>query len=442
LRQFEALGGAYSDDNVVLSMTSSQMGLTPTDANKGQSNWLWFRRPHITGALESYSTMSKEQRSHPLRYKGTMSVGISRFRHYPDRSPFANSFPSTIDGNSDYRLYLNPNSKGGDGHGRFVWHSNGQAWRDVFQAREEAKNQRPNEKDKHEDFMQTMSSLKDSVNGSTMFRGLAGIPAQNIPNSAFWVIDDDGAVASQVFDVRLKSYEGDIKRRLGLPCFMAEGINDGRNKDGTMDGHSWYHRKIQGSEDVFDQWVDKYDEATRDYLKFSGMVCGGKSFASILMVNTDLRWKEGIDCRLTDSCFGLGAFLPKNPKFEQYAYYFESRAGARLVYQNRYDPANTEFDHVWYLDEIQNSMRLYHLPVVKITGRPCNSSIVSDNIERIWQGSTEEPIFRTRNPNRATGDGSTTIPSICGDDLDRVINRYVPRSPYIDMPGIRDISAQ
>ena len=96
----------------------------------------------------------------------------------------------------------------------------------------------------------------------------------------------------------------------------------------------------------------------------------------------------------------------------------------------------------WYIDETTNKMNLHHLPVVKISGRSCNPRIFADNIDQIWNGESVDPEYSMRSGERSVGDGTTSVPSLCGNDLDSVINRYVPRSPYIEMPGIRTLSTQ
>lgn len=425
VRQFEYMGSAYSDDNVVLSMTSSQMGRPTTDTNSSQSNWLWFRRADLVQVREWYSDMPNDPSATWRK--------ISRYTSSTG-STFINLLPSTIDGKNDYRLYLSPNSINGSDYGEFVWHSSGKAWKNVFQAREDVKAARASEKDLHEDFMESMAALKDTVK--------TGQPAfTDISKKAFWVLDDDGAVTNKTFDMRLKSFEifgyGEefYHRKSTLPCFVAENINDGRNANGTgMDGHSWYHPKKQDG---------GYDRGKREYLKLSGKVCNPEEFAALLTTNTSLGWHHGVDCRDKEECWGLSndkySFIGHNPKFNQYR--FALVGGLYdLLYQN--ERSSDWRDRQWGVDETRNKMYLYHLPVVKITGMKCNTQIFADNVEGIWTGSGASPNFSPRSANREVGDGSTTVPSMCGNDLDRLINRYVPKSPYIDMPGMRNISVE
>lgn len=471
IRQFEAMGGAYSDDNVVLTMTSQQMGVEPNDGNRDQSNWLFFRRMDRVSAIEAYKDMDKVTRKHEFKTNTNVLVGISRFRK-DTQSPFVGKLPSNIDGNKDYLQYLSTNTIQENTVGEYLWHSSGKAWKEVYQARQDVKNKRVDEKDRYEDFMQSMVSLKDPIksclNGKCSKKEILnkdtnetilvrqpdkdGIPMfSDISKKPFWIIDDDGGVPSKFFDMRLRSFEDthdnngfdSFYRRDTLPCFMAEGINNGLSTDGkSRDGHSWYHKRIWHRDDLeygINQGKSGYDEGTREYLKLSGKVCGEEEFATILRTNSDLGWKWGVDCRDKEECWGLGAFFPVNPKFDVYKEYF-TNSSYKLIYQNQLDTMADTSRRQFYFDEMINNMKLLHMPVTKITGRPCNPKLIADNIDVLLKGVQEEPVYSLRSPEREVGDGKIKVPSMCGNDLDRLIERYVPRSPYVDFPGVRKIS--
>jgi hypothetical protein len=408
VQQFEAMGGAYSDDNVVLSMTSQQMGANPSADNQGQSNWLWFRSVENGAVKEAFSGMQKEERNDPAyhpSYNKKWTAGISNYKAQMS-SPFNNVLPKDLNGNDDYREYLTTTSSDTNAARFFVWHSNGQAWRDAFQARADIKNARANEKDRYEDFMATMAAIKDPVKNVTAFPGLSKKP--------FWALNNDGSVFPELFDIRLRSPGNSslpspgYYRKKALPCFMAENINDGRNADGGMDGHSWYHPNIND---------ESYDESKRQYLKLSGKVCGSEEFTALLRTNATLEWKEGIDCSWYHRCWGLAPIFAKNPKFDQYKDYFGGNY--RLIYENNLR-GDRKFEAVWGLKGIIDKMDLYHLPVVKISGMPCNQKVVADNIERIWLGMDKNPVYSLRSGERSTGDGKTTVPSVCGNNMDRM----------------------
>ena len=459
LKQFEFMGSAYSDDNVVLSMTSTQMGLPRTEANAGQSNWLWFRRADQVNARELRSDFPQEEKTdlNGNKYK----VDFSRYRS-GSGSPFANYLPLSIDNNRDYRLYLNPTTLDGKEYGEYVWHSNGGAWQDAFQARRDIKESDANEREQYEDFMERLAALKDPVKSCLSGQcetvkikdkdsgeeievrqpGKTGIPAfQGVSKKPFWIIGAGGRADSKAFDLRYKSFAlsgypyAATYGRTALSCFVAEKINDGRKEDGTgMDGESWYHKRT--NRDPING--DTFDEASREYLKLSGKVCGDEEFAALLRTNSSLSWQWGIDCRTKEECWGLGAFFPVNKKFDEYKEFFGG-TGYRMIYQNAgYNSKWWQWQ--WYTDETIKKMNLYHLPVVKITGRSCNPRLFADNIERLWLGMQEPSVFTLRTADREVGDGKTRVPSMCGNDLDQVINRYVPRSPDIEMPGLRTLS--
>lgn len=444
VRQLEFMGGAYSDDAVVLSMTSEQMGANPNDDNRGQSNWLFFRRADLVLVQERFSNMEV------LRNWTGRWDHYTAYRPSDTGSPFAEALPAAIDGNFDFRQYLVPPTIDSNAYGESVWHSSGRAWKDVFQARQDVKSQ-SNDKDQNEDFMESMAKLKDYV--KSCMQGTASTckevkikdkstgeeitvrePTEDgirlflgVSDKPFWVSNDDGSFPWTHWDMRTRSWEGGADpdmsaRAAALPCFVAEKVNDGR------DVMNWFHPYKDGK---------GYDEAKREYLKVSGKVCTNDEYATMLRTNASLGWKEGIDCTKAERCWGLNRFLDENKAFNRYKDYFPE---ASLVYEN--NSRSNQPAGQWGVSNTREQMNLFHMPVVKITGRACNPKVFADNIDAIWKGSEKNPVYSRRSGSRETGDGKTSVPSICGNDMDRMINRLVPKSPYIEMPGIRNISAQ
>ena len=115
VRQVEFVGGAYSDEQVVLSMTAEQMGQTKSN----DRNWLWMRNvPDETWALNITNG------------HGNVTGKWMDFHHRNDASPFV--FMPPFEKNSDAGIYYRNRGCWNsvckeESFGQGVWHSNGQA---------------------------------------------------------------------------------------------------------------------------------------------------------------------------------------------------------------------------------------------------------------------------------------------------------------------------
>ena len=471
LKQFEAMGGAYSDDHVVLSMTSAQMGQLPV---AGQSNWLWLRDADKGAVREAYSDMAEAFREY------IYSVRSSQYGYKADASPFAGVISAALDGKNDAGLYLQPvGVEQTKTFGEFVWHSNGEAWRDAFRARSDAKaaSTYPKEKENYEDFMEKLAGLKDPIKSCqpdskgnnpcykkiedpnnppeviTVFEPGAGVPAfKGVSKKPFWMIlpykgylsqhQGKPVLKPQEFNLLYKSIDNTTTvspNRSSFPCFVAESINSPlKLSDNSLDKGAFIHQTNPLDDTIIDR-------SKREYLKLSGKVCGGAEVATLLRSNNNnLRWIDGIDCRGRDHCYGLGRDFAFNENFDAYKEYFGG-SDYRMIYQMPTSATGGMFfSWEWDTERSRSKMNLYHLPVVKITGRPCNYQLYASNIDQIWNGATKEnPVYNLREATRDAGDAKTRLPSICGADLDTLIARNLKRPPLgIEMPGIRTLSTQ
>jgi hypothetical protein len=184
---------------------------------------------------------------------------------------------------------------------------------------------------------------------------------------------------------------------------MAEKANSGVGADGSG---AWF--------------LD--DQKKEQFLKLSGKVCANEEFAALLRPNDQLVWKNGVDCRTDGRCAGIGVGFPSNKYFDKFNGAFGGNFSLTYELWGKYG-SGIYWTQVYGLNALVNNMDLYHLPVVKITDIPCGKSLLPD----------KNGVYPTRQGTRQIPAKKVVIPSVCGEDLDRIINSMVPRSPYIDL---------
>lgn len=388
VNQVEMLGGAYSDEQVVLSLTPKQMGLD----DGGEKNWLWLR--NVPGD------------------RGNVAQFIER----SDSSPYQTL--AILPNNADARLYYW--NDGGFGQG--VWHSNGVAWENLFKSRKMLRDKYKNNQD--EDVMEKMAQLEDltqeackrDANGACMTSEISPgsgtykiIPGPRpllftgINEKAFWMSSISGYKGGMTFsfDPQYKTEGGDRFYSRSMRCIVAGGINKG-----------WYHPDM--------------DPAIREPLKLSGKVCSPEEFAAMLVRHGGNQDIGNINCggyKSDGRCIGIGVqpLLPTG--YQPYA-----NDLGKLIFERKVNGFIYEYQ-VHYLESFGlyangPEPALYNMPVINVNERKC------------MQHMTSKPgqlgIFSDRAGTKSV-DGAL-IPSICGEDMDKTIRDLIPRPEFPSVP--------
>ncbi len=399
VNQVEELGGAYSDEQVVMSLTGKQMGLE----DGGEKNWLWMR--NVPTATADW-----------LSSKGDVRGRYNDFSMLRDASAFMQSeiFPIR----SDAGLYYSNQGSFGES----VWHSNGLAWQDVFKTRELHRNKFKN--GQAEDVLERMAKVEDmtqdacqrDLNGKCEVREIGPGQYEVIPgprpslftgieNKPFWMFlqKKPGNSLSDRFNFYGKSkLEGSY--RLWYPsyymyCFVACVINKG----------GWYHQ-------------DR-DQDKRDTLKLSGKVCSTDEMAAMMVRLSSVYRVDGIDCSSDGRCIGIGKDPLMTKAYEPYR-----NLGWIIIEKYTKIIKNDEFlTHGSFIPWSDGHM--YHMPVVNINERKCKTRLTSN--------SGQAGVFSKRAGSKPV-DGAS-LPTICGEDMDKTIRDLIPRPefPPIDVREVR-----
>jgi hypothetical protein len=377
VKQVEVLGGAYSDDQMVLSLTAKQMGL----ADKGESNWLWSRMPQIQknplgwGFIGPWDNYAANELKAPIVWQRPIPQGpcfglLSCAG--PRNEPWAPG---------DLIIYEQNAGKFGAG----VWHSSGKAWDDIYKTREAQRVNAYGTDEKEllknkEDLLQQMANTPDSSAASKkLFVGVTDVPFAMPGNYAMLEYYSKGKGGSGPY------FGG------GFNCFVASGINT-----------DWYYKDF-----------GKYNKA---YLSLTGKVCSTEEMAAMLVSDEGLGNMKirGKSCG-KGYCFGIGGvdrFTPERYKP------FQQMLGNYLAWTS----LTTNWTYDWFdiYDQFIPSVEggsLNHMPVVNITQRICKTPMVKQGVAQNADG--------TRLATRSDG-----IPSICGEDLDKTISKLIPRPQY------------
>jgi len=401
VNEIEVAGGAYSDDQMVLSLTTKQMGLP----DSGDKNWLWMRN------IPDQNVTLNLKDEH-----GSVTGKWLDFHSRRDVSPFVFIPPFNL--RSDAAIYYK--NKGNwnaverqISYDQGVWHSNGKAWNDLFKFREASRKKYEIEKQK-EDVLEGMVKLRDltsspckrDTNGHCKFkRDVMGndqmIPGDRLPlfsglsERPFWMLGED-----YYFDVRYKSeskyinpFEGSIAER--MLCFVAEGINRGG------DFHPDRNNSI---------WEDLY---------LSGKVCKSEEMAAMSVRAYDSGYVNGIDCNGSGWCVGIGFDALETNAYKPYKKWL---GGYFTRAYRGWDGAVSYWWHwMWDLGTFKPAAstngNMYHMPVVNVAERKCKTKMT---------GGGARESFRTA--------GGVQFPSICGEDMDKLIQQVIPRPEYPPVP--------
>jgi hypothetical protein len=401
VRQVEFVGGAYSDEQVVLSMTAEQIGLP----NGNDKNWLWMRNiPDENWAIKS-TTM-----------QGSVTGKWQDFHARNDSSPFWWRPP--LDKDSDAGLYYRNegcmNSECRESSfGKGVWHSSGEAWNDVFEFRH-AVREKYGKGDESEDVVASMIALEDLTQeacerdsnnkckskllGNNQYEIIKGPRPRlftGLSHRLFWM-----AGSYYTYQYRSKIYFNSNKYQPGedsaeMNCFVAEDIN----KNG------WYITK-------------QTSEGVKKYLKLSGKVCTSEEMAAMTVATVGGGWVNGVDCDGTHYCMGIGVGPMNSPVYKKYysdymGWFFGNVKWTTSSWRWR----DTQWgDFAPRRASVQKG-NFYHMPVVDISERKCKPKMT---------GGGRRDSFRVA--------GGVQLPSICGEDMDKLIKEIIPRPEYPAVP--------
>jgi hypothetical protein len=399
VNQVEELGGAYSDEQVVLSLTGKQMGLE----DGGEKNWLWMR--NVPTATADW-----------LSSKGDVRGRYYDFRRVGNASPFMKSEIFSI--RSDAGLYYSNQGSFEEG----VWHSNGLAWQDVFKTREMHRDKFKN--GQAEDVLERMAKVEDmtqdacqrDLNGKCEVREIGPGQYEVIPGprpslftgivkKPFWMLlerDYSVVISPQFWFYGKSKLEGSY--RLWYPgypmyCFVASGINKG----------GWFHP---------DQDQDK-----RETLKLSSKVCSTDEMAAMMVRLPSIDRVDGIDCSSDGRCIGIGKGPLMTKAYEDYR-----NLGWFIVEKQTPFLQDDRFLSFGSFVPKDDGL-MYHMPVVNINERKCKTRLTSN--------TGQSGVFSKRIGSKPV-DGAS-LPSICGEDMDKTIRDLIPRPefPPIDVREVR-----
>lgn len=448
VRITEYMGGAYSDRDMVLSLTARQMG-DKESSDDGEENWLWLRNPLVGDFRE------------PVNRTGM------KFAAKDDKSPFNGLLIfKDSQGNprpSDAEVYMTNEDAFSEG----VWHSSKFAWNDLFEARSKVRKLESWKLDEtYEDVIERMaeetvdkdiepSCQKNAQGNCEVTRVLQDgqwvdqlVPGEhlqriftNVKQVPFWAVHTGkswNAINSPEYFwgcMGLKAWSDcNINdrafRAVWAYSFIASGINKAKVVNGQPTGPHWYHN-------------DPYDESKgRSYLKLSGKVATADEMAATYI--NARGWVGGHDCRDESECIGLGfsIFAQASDSFKPYqtAQWFvrgdDKNDPPRLLTKYREGSRQYEIEN-WYEEDFWERARFTHMPVVRISQRKCHNSLIASNANEVIDKGASPQFDRPRNNKRAADD--VTVPSICGRDLDLTIKQTMTRPANVDMPEVKVI---
>jgi hypothetical protein len=400
VNQVEELSGAYSDEQVVLSLTAKQVGLE----EGGERNWLWMRHvPAQNGAVYGWrNEFDKVGYASPFVLKKSPPP----FPHFTDAALY----------------YFNEGS-----FEEGVWHSNGLAWQDAFRTRELIRGKSKNNQD--EDVLERMSQLEDmtqeacqrDASGKCKVREIGTGQYEIVPGprpnlfsgfegTSFWMSGN----YSYTFDARSKTEGGgaDIDRgsyQVKFHCFVASAINKG----------GWYHPSLE---------QDK-----REVLKLSGKVCSTEEMAAMIVRYSGERNVGPINCsgyNADGRCIGIGISPLETKRYRLY----EKTVG-KWIMEKYVEWDGPLYAYQKYKNHYLSDFKpwtegpMYHMPVVNVNDRKCKNRLTSN---------TGQPGFFSMRIGAKLVDG-VSIPTICGADMDKTIRELIPRPEYppIDVREVR-----
>ena len=453
IRITEFMGGAYSDRDMVLSLTAKQMGdKEPSDDS--EDNWLWLRNPLVGD------------------FREPMSRSGLKFAAKDEYSPF-NGFFNFKDSqgkprHSDTEVYMtNPDASGSPHFSEGVWHSSKFAWDDLFETRSKVRQLETWKLDEtYEDVIELMAEQtvdpeveppcnrnsqgnceikRVKVEGIWVDQVVEGNNPQrifeNVKHVPFWAVNTGNSPSYSknqplyFYDcMGLKAWSDcstDHRAFMAIWAysFIASGINKAKVVDGKPTGPHWYHN-------------DPRDESKgRSYLKLSGKVATPNEMAATYINATG--WAGGHDCRDESRCIGLGfsIFEQASDSFKPYqtAQWFDrgddKKKPPRLL--TKYAEGSWEEMENWYDEDFWGRARFTHMPVIRISQRKCHNSLIASNEWDVIHNEARPNFDRPRSKQRAADD--VTVPSICGRDLDLTIKQTMTRPANVDMPEIRVI---
>ena len=430
VKQVEFVGGAYSDDQVVLSLTATQMGLKePKEPEKAGKNWLWVRNIRdeswyltinythggVTGRWKDFEPDSESSPFIPdpkARYQWTPPVNKA--------SDAGIYFTNRGCWNSDCKE---------ETFDKGVWHSNGQAWEDIYTFRKLRRMEGKSEKSQ-EDLLESMNQLPDTLTaacerdekGNCKTKVVANgqvaiIPGPHLPlftgllNKPFWIPEK-----TFEFDARSRFnvgyfFDGERRHKFKMNCFAMSKIN--KHPVGEQD--LWYRDPRIGY--FFDEaeWSkSRPDDWKQSWLALTGMVCNSEEMAAALGEHVIGDNIEGGRCWSSIPpfyCAGLN--YDKNTAPGVGSWLLRARQIDNILEDD------VEFDN--YRDnqfKPRSDGNMYHMPVVDISERKCKTAMTAD-----INGETKPRL----NERKAKGIG---IPSICGEDLDKLISEIIPRPEF------------
>jgi hypothetical protein len=426
VRQVEFVGGAYSDEQVVLSMTAEQMGL-PKENDK---NWLWMRN------VPDQSWVLNNTNSH-----GSVTGKWMDFHYKSDASPFVWIPP--FDVQSDAGIYYRNrgcwNSVCKEGSfDEGVWHSNGQAWESLFSFRNNRR-AAAGMNGWSEDLVGSMIQLEDMTSaacdrdavGNCKMREVSPGKFEPIPGPRLSLFT---GLNNKPFWMNGRSFTYNARSRLAIPqdyvnsetgeyipmkCFVAERVNSAGSykPENSFGSTSWK------------DWVFAID---KNRLSFTGRVCSSDELGASLSIQdnsaevtvTQVKDCSGSDYWGNDSrtdarrfarfCSGLG-YARGSTKYGFALGWMVAKARLITV------PFGSNYFVVdKYLDKFKPTAdgNLYHMPVVDISKRKCKYQMVGRNSKR--------------QPGRSAG--GVDVPSICGEDMDKLISEIIPRPEFPPVP--------
>jgi hypothetical protein len=431
VRQVEFAGGAYSDEQVVLSMTAEQMGLPKSN----ERNWLWMKN------VPDQSSELNNNYGH-----GSVTGKWMDFHHRNDFSPFVWKPP--FDWQSDASIYYRnqgiwTNETKEEGFGQAVWHSNGDAWAEVFALRTKIRDK--SGKNRNEDFMKSMSELPDmfteackrDANGNceteVIYGKIVNKPGPHLPlftgitGKPFWMVGKGFTFDARSSLTIQKDWINNEKSNLtvsGIKCFMADGINSVDYRDGSYIGYYAPETSWMASE-----WKN-YKFYT---LSLSGKVCSTSEMAAMQAQHRNSFSIEGITIDKCTYSQVIGSDIWGNTEFAKSnaslcssfgggtQQKYRQALGWMIVNAREYTvPLGSDFFQVdKYVDNFKpyTDGNLYHMPVVDISERKCKYQMVGN---------------KRRQANRMAG--GVNIPSICGADMDKLISDIIPRPEFPPVP--------
>jgi hypothetical protein len=416
----------------VLSLTAEQMGLD----KKNDKNWLWMRNiPDQNWALSATND------------HGSVTGKWMDFKSQKDSSPFVLKPP--IELASDAGIYYRNRGCWNsvcreESFGEAVWHSNAQAWEDVFGFRNN-KRVKFAETGKREDLLGSMNSLEDmttaacerDANGNCKVREISPgkfepLPGPRLPmftglgSKPFWLLGKSFTYnARSRVDIPADYVNDETGQHIPMKCFLAEGVNAINSNYYGFDPGFYRNSGAYNSS----RWEDWVWNSTFDPLIFSGKVCSTEEMGAMLATQGSANeipvvavkdcsgssyWSGDRDGAKRFATFCAGYGYKSANKYRDALGWMVTKARLITVFLG-----SNYFVVDKYLDQFKPHMdgNLYHMPVVDISQRKCKPKMVGGG---------------SRAATRPAG--GVNIPSICGEDMDKLIQSIVPRPEFPLVP--------